>query len=216
MYRTAKSKWIAAEDNEELRIPHRQPDGARPSRWIPGELGIWVFVFTDLIMFSAYFGAVMHERSNHEVVFSAGRASMNTGIGVTNTFLLLTASLFIALAAHSTRGSAGRTARNLLLGAGICGAIFVVNKGIEWSGAVGDGHTPQTNIFFQMYYVLTGVHLLHVVIALALLVHLWRLTGRIHGKPGARQLRFFENGALFWHLTDILWLVLFTLFYLAR
>ncbi|WP_439673424.1 cytochrome c oxidase subunit 3 [Embleya sp. MST-111070] len=211
-----KSKCATAEDIEELRVPRRQSDTDHPTPRIPGESGIWVFVFTDLLMFGVYFGLVVYERGNHRRAFSDGRAQMLTGLGLANTFLLLTASLFIALTIPAVRESAGRRARGLLLSAGSCGAIFIVNKGIEWGTEAADGHTPQTSIFFQMYYILTGIHLLHVVIAMVVIVLLWRRAGLIHGKPGVRQLRFFENGATFWHLTDALWIVLFTLFYLVR
>ncbi|MFJ8745991.1 cytochrome c oxidase subunit 3 [Embleya sp. NPDC127516] len=216
MRHAEKSKYTTAEDSEETRIPHRQPDSDHPTPWIPGELGIWVFVFTDLLMFSTYFGLVMYERGNHRQAFSDGRAQMLTGLGLANTFLLLTASLFIALAVPAVRESAGRRARGLLLGAGSCGALFIVNKGIEWGTEAARGHTPESSIFFQMYYILTGVHLLHVVIAMVVIVLMWRRAALIHETPHAQQLRFFENGATFWHLTDALWIVLFTLFYLVR
>ncbi|KOT48709.1 hypothetical protein ADK43_37460 [Streptomyces rimosus subsp. rimosus] len=177
---------------------------------------MWVFVFTDLIMFSAYFGVFMHERGNHRRDFAGGRAEMLTGLGLLNTFLLLTASLCIALAVPAARESALKKARGFLLGAGTCGAAFIANKGIEWGTEAADGHTPQTSTFFQMYYALTGIHLLHVIIAMILIVLLWRRAGRLHENPGVRQLIFFENGATFWHLTDTLWIALFTLFYLVR
>lgn len=114
------------------------------------------------------------------------------------------------------RDSAVRPARGLLLGAGACGVAFVVNKGFEWSAEAAAGHTPQSSIFFQMYYVLTGIHLLHVVIAMVVIVLMWRLLRCVEGEPGSQQVQFLENGATFWHLTDALWIVLFTLFYLVR
>lgn len=216
MHYTGKIKRVTTEDIGNPRTEHQEDDTGRPARRIPGELGIWVFVFTDLLMFSAYFGAFMYERGNNPQEFSNGRAEMLTGFGLVNTFLMLTASLFIALAVTAMRESAGRTARGFLLGAGACGMLFMVNKGFEWGAEALAGHTPQTNVFFQMYYVLTGIHLLHVVIAMVVITLMWRLTGRIHGTPGAQPLRFFENGATFWHLTDALWIILFTLFYLVR
>lgn len=198
------------------RTPRLQDDTVQPVRRIPGELGMWVFVFTDLMMFSAYFGAFMYERGNNLQEFSDGRSAMRTDFGLANTFLLLTASLLIALAVSAVRDSAVRPARGLLLGAGACGVAFVVNKGFEWSAEAAAGHTPQSSIFFQMYYVLTGIHLLHVVIAMVVIVLMWRLLRRVEGEPGSQQLQFLENGATFWHLTDALWIVLFTLFYLVR
>ncbi|MGY9063975.1 cytochrome c oxidase subunit 3 family protein [Streptomyces sp. CAS3] len=216
MHHTKKSNRSTAEDVGEPRPAQRQDDTVRPARRIPGELGIWVFVFTDLLMFSAYFGAFMYERGNNRQEFSDGRAAMRTDFGLANTFLLLTASLLIALAVPAVRDSVGRAARGYLLGAGACGVLFVVNKGFEWSAEAAAGHTPQSSVFFQMYYVLTGIHLLHVVIAMVVIVLMWRRTRPLDGGPDTQQLRFIENGATFWHLTDALWIVLFTLFYLVR
>ncbi|MGW8375464.1 cytochrome c oxidase subunit 3 [Streptomyces sp. ODS28] len=209
---------LAEKTEKKVLVPRRQPDTGPQARWLPGEVGIWVFVFTDLMMFSAYFAALLNERAHHAGEFTSGRAALNTDLGALNTFLMLTASLCIALAVHAVRESAERTVRRLLLGSGICGALFIVNKGIEWSSAAGAGHTPQTNVFFQMYYMLTGIHLLHVIIAMIVLAYLWRTARRMRagGTTDARHMRFFENGATFWHLTDALWIVLFTLFYLVR
>lgn len=215
MHHTENSIVLLAEKAERGPTP-RRPESDCPTRWMPGEVGIWVFVLTDLMMFTAYFAAVMNERGNHGGDFEVGRAAMNTDLGVFNTFLMLTASLCIALAVHAVRESAYSTVRRLLLGAGTCGALFIAAKVVEWSSAAGDGHTPQTNVFFQMYFLITGMHLLHVIIAMLVLAHLWRTTGRGTAAMDARRLRFFENGATFWHLTDALWIVLFSLFYLVR
>ncbi|MEV3851961.1 cytochrome c oxidase subunit 3 [Streptomyces microflavus] len=217
MHHTRKSNRDTTENTDKsLRTAHPQEDTVHPTRRVPGELGIWVFVFTDLMMFSAYFGAFMYERGNNLQEFSEGRSAMRTDFGLANTFLLLTASLLIALAVSAVRDSALRPARGLLLGAGACGVAFVVNKGFEWSAEAAVGHTPQSSIFFQMYYVLTGIHLLHVVIAMVVIILMWRLTQHLAGEPHAQQLQFIENGAIFWHLTDALWIILFTLFYLVR
>ncbi|WP_175488488.1 cytochrome c oxidase subunit 3 [Streptomyces qinglanensis] len=207
---------LVAEEAQQAPAPHQRTETDRTAPWLPGEVGIWVFVLTDLMMFTAYFAAVMNERGHHGRDFVAGRAAMNTDLGVVNTFLMLTASLCIALAVHAVRKSEHHTSRRFLLAAGTCGALFIVAKAIEWSSAVGAGHTPQTNVFFQMYFLLTGMHLLHVIIAMLVLAHMWHTTGRGTAPTGTRRLRFFENGATFWHLTDTLWIVLFTLFYLVR
>ncbi|MFD7256902.1 heme-copper oxidase subunit III [Streptomyces sp. NPDC059874] len=184
--------------------------------WVPGEVGIWAFIFTDLVTFSAYFISFMYEQGRHRMQFSRGSAELDTMLGAANTILLLTASLFIALTVHSVRRAASRAAQRFLLGAGACGSIFIMNKVLEWSTQSANGHTPHDGVFFQMYYMLTGMHLLHVLIAMVVLGYLWRLTRQVTHPPTEKQMRLLENGASFWHLTDALWLVLFTLFYLAN
>ncbi|MGW6456623.1 cytochrome c oxidase subunit 3 [Streptomyces sp. NPDC055078] len=194
----------------------QQNTAGRTAGWIPGEPGIWVFVVGDLSVFTVYFVMFMIERRHQPLEFARGHAAMNTAWGLANTFLLLTASLAIALAVQACRAADWRTARRLVLGTGACGLLFIVNKGFEWTTEARAGHTPRSDDFFQMYYMLTGVHMLHVVIAMIILSRMWHHTGGPAEAPTPRRLRFLENGAAFWHLTDAAWLILFTLFYLVR
>ena len=149
-------------------------------------------------------------------VFLRGSASLHLTIGAINTLVLLTSSLFVALAVQSARNGEGAAARRLIVAAFAGGAVFVVNKPIEWIDKVRHGHVPQSDNFFQLYYMMTGLHLLHVLVGMVVLVFLWRLAGGVHRRPTARQVRFLENGATYWHLVDLIWLVLFALFYLVK
>jgi nitric oxide reductase NorE protein len=187
-----------------------------PSRWIPGEVGIWAFILTDLTVFALYFATFMIERSQHPVAFAHGREALSATSGALNTTLLVTASLFVALAVQAVRGADGRRAQALLIGAGLCGLAFVINKPVEWGRELGAGFGVHHDSFFQLYYMLTGLHLAHVVVALVVLAYLWQLAGTVTSSPTPRQLRFLENGASYWHLVDVIWLVLFAIFYLVR
>jgi len=183
-------------------------------RWIPGEVGIWVFILTDMLVFGFFFSTFAYERAQDPEAFDRGREALNTTFGALNTFLLLTASLLVALAVKLVRDGSGGTARKFLVGAGVCGTAFIVNKGFEWTAKLHAGHEPNDDNFFQLFFLLTGIHLLHVLIAMAVLTYLWRLAGQVQGAPTPRQARFLENGASYWHLVDLLWLVLFALLYL--
>ncbi len=189
--------------------------GQTQARWVPGEVGIWGFILTDITGFGVYFLVFAYQRRQQPGVFAHGRQLTNLSAGVLNTFLLLTASLFVALAVHYIREGRIATSNAMLLGTGICGAGFVVNKYFEWGAELAAGHTPLSDNFFQLYYVLTGIHLLHVLVALVVVVYLWRMAGRVRNLPTARQLRFIENGASYWHMVDLIWLGLFALFYLT-
>lgn len=186
------------------------------NRWVPGEVGIWAFVFTDLLVFSFYFGTLFHERARNPIMFSRGGAVLSTTSGAVNCALLLTASLFVALAVQAVNAGRADRARQLLLGAAGCGLAFVVHKPIEWTSLLASGYGPRHDIFFQLYYMLTGLHLVHVLIGLIVLKYLFGLARHVEGCPSARQSRFLENGATYWHLVDILWLMLFAFFYLVR
>jgi nitric oxide reductase NorE protein len=183
-------------------------------RWVPGEPGIWALIFTDLGIFTVYFIITMFEWRAHPDAFAAGHGSLSLTIGILNTFFLLTASLFVALGVHALRQGRVALVRRLFLGAGVCGAAFVINKYFEWSGELAHGHSPHTNVFFQLYFVITGIHLAHVLIAMTLLGFMRLRAAQVVGAPTPKQARFVENCASYWHMVDLLWLGILALYYL--
>jgi len=192
------------------------PDKPTTRGWIPGEWGIWAFILTDLSVFGGYFGTFLVLRGQQPDVFRAGSEALNPTHGAVNTVFMLTASLCVALAIRSGREGRVLTAQKLLVGAGLCGTAFIVNKPIEWADQLAAGHGAHQSDFFQLYYLLTGIHLLHVIVAMVVVGMLWRKVRNVHVAPTFRQARYLENGASFWHLVDLIWMVLFALFYLVR
>ena len=183
-------------------------------RWVPGEPGIWALIFTDLGVFTFYFIITMFQWRTHPDVFALGHESLSLTFGILNTCFLLTASLFVALGVHILRQGRVELTRRMFLGAGICGAAFVVNKYFEWSGELAHGHGPHTNVFFQLYFVITGIHLAHVLIAMTLLGFMRLRAAQVVGAPTPKQARFVENCATYWHMVDLLWLGILALYYL--
>jgi nitric oxide reductase NorE protein len=155
----------------------------------------------------------LYYRGLEPAVFVTSQITLNRGFGLTNTFLLLTSSLFVAAATQRVRRAAANP-RPLFLAAMACGFGFVGIKAVEYSEKFHAGITVLTNDFFMLYFVFTGIHLIHVLIGLAVLAYLQKACL----KPGAATtgLVWIECGALFWHLVDLLWVVLFALFYLLR
>jgi nitric oxide reductase NorE protein len=183
-------------------------------RWVPGEAGVWALIFTDLTVFTVYFIDVMLQWRQHPDMFARGHAATSLTAGILNTFFLLTASLFIALGVQTVRTGKVDSAQRLFLGGGVAGAAFIVNKYFEWSVKLDHGHTPLTDNFFQLYFVITGIHLLHVCIAMTLLWFVRRRAAQVVGTPTPDQSRFIENCATYWHMVDLLWLGILALFYL--
>ena len=183
-------------------------------RWVPGEPGVWALIFTDLGVFTVYFIDVMFQWRTKPDVFAAGHANISLTAGILNTFFLLTASLFVALGVQSLRHGGVAATQRLFLGAGVAGAAFIVNKYFEWSAKLAHGHTPQTDTFFQLYFVITGIHLFHVCVAMTLLWFMRRRATRVLDAPTPNQSRFIENCATYWHMVDLLWLLILALFYL--
>lgn len=192
------------------------PDAKRRQNWVPGEVGIWAFILADMMTFGVFFVVFIYERRLDLDAFAAGSASLSTTFGAVNTFILLTASLFIAQAVQRVRGGRIHGARIFLGGAALAGAAFVVSKVLEWTAKISDGASGRKDTFYQLYFTFTGIHLVHVLIALIIVGYLYRMTNAIEEVPSARQERYFENGASYWHMVDVLWLVLFAVLYLVR
>lgn len=182
---------------------------------IPGEIGIWAFIISDLSVFTFYFGTFFWERARNLEAFASGSNALHLTMGVINTLVLLTSSLFVALGAQAVRNGRGAVAQKYVLAASVGGLTFIVNKPIEWIEKVNAGLGPHHDNFFQLYFMMTGLHLLHVIVGMVVLAYLWRMAGQVKSVPNARQIRFLENGASYWHLVDLIWLVLFALFYLV-
>jgi nitric oxide reductase NorE protein len=182
------------------------------TRRVPGEEGMWVLILGDMLVFSIFFLTFLYYRADAHSVFADGQNVLNQRFGLINTLLLLTSSLFVAMGVHRLRDTRKR-AFPLFAGAIACGLGFVVIKGFEYSEKFASGITINTNDFFMLYFVLTGIHLMHVLVGLLILSFLAASSRDMEKASG--RLMLIEGGALFWHLVDLLWIVLFALFYLV-
>jgi len=185
------------------------------SRHVPGEPGMWVLLFGDMTVFAVLFIVYLHARGHNRELFAQSQSALNKNFGAINTLVLLSSSLLIVMAGramHSARWV--HLAQRLTLAGAAVGACFVVVKVLEYHEKVAAGITPTTNEFFTYYFVLTGLHLAHVLAGLAILLALSRLARM--PQPNASRLAFFEGGSCFWHMVDLLWIVIFPLVFLVR
>lgn len=190
------------------------PEASARERRIPGEVGIWVFVLGDMLVFALFFATFMYSRRLNQDSFALDHDGLYRPFGTLNTILLLTSSLFVALAVARVLSRRHGGASRLFVGGLCCGVGFVVVKALEWARLFADGHTVGTGEYYTYYFMFTGIHLGHVVIGLAILARLAAVTA----KPTltGRQARSCETCGIFWHMVDLLWIVLFALFYLVR
>lgn len=179
---------------------------------VPGDPSMWFFVIGDLCIFGIYFISYMYFRNQEHAMFLASQQHMNQSIGTANTVVLLTSSLLVALGTQAARLRKIAEAASLFTFAIIIGAIFPVLKLVEWLPEISAGLTPGLNRFFMYYYLLAGMHLCHLLLGLTILGFVIRDL-RTSKTP---SIRFVETGATYWHMVDLLWLVLFALFYLMR
>lgn len=188
------------------------PDSVKPH--LPGETGVWIFIIGDVLVFSLLFSVFVYDRSQEVALFVEQQQLLNQTFGLLNTLLLLTSSWFVALAVHGARTGQLSRARGCFGLATLGGIGFVVIKYFEWSEKIAAGLTIETNNFFMYYYLMTGIHLMHMVIGIGVLVFLWQSVRDT--ELDAQGVGVLESGACYWHLVDILWIALFALLYLMR
>lgn len=181
---------------------------------MPGDEGVWFFISVDVMLFAMFFGSFSYQRSLNVALFDHAQQLLQPSIAALNTLFLLTSSWLVALAVHALRRSEVRRAARHISGAVGLGAAFVVTKLFEYYLEVRAGLMVTTNEFFMFYFVVTGIHLLHVVGGIVVLCLSWlRLRAEVAGR---NDLVFLESGASFWHMVDLLWLLIFPLLYLIR
>jgi len=187
------------------------------------KIGMWLFLFTEILLFGGLFILYAAYRSKYPNDFHEGGQHLNFVIGTANTVILLTSSLAMAVSITAVRRDDRKLAVRALVAVLALGALFLVNKGFEWGAEFRRGIYPNSpdlaalpqgeGLFFGLYFTMTGLHGLHVLAGLGVLSVMLVLLrkGRIH-KGDFMKL---ENAGLYWHLVDVIWIFLLPLFYLA-
>jgi len=198
-------------------LSHAPAQADRPARRIPGEEGLWVFLLGDMGIFALFFGTVVVTRADQPDVFHAGQQTLHPWLGIANTLLLLTGSILVVYGVRAIRAATG-AAGGFFAGALVCGLGFAAVKAVEYTLLVREGHTAGTDDFYMYYFVFTGIHLAHLAIGLVFLAFLIRVGLRSPAGelPSSARVRLVECGGCYWHMVDLLWLVLFPLLYLVR
>lgn len=189
-------------------------DCKRPARHLPGEAGIWLVILGDMTIFALLFGTYLYYRRPEADLFNRSQEVLSRDLGALNTLILLTSSWFMAMAVQFARLRRGGPIPWLIAAAIFCGCCFGFIKIIEYHAKFAAGISFSTNDFFMFYFVLTGIHLLHLTLATLFLVYLWNRSRHADWNP--KDVAILEIGASFWHLVDLLWIVLFPLLYLVR
>ncbi|RZT12213.1 nitric oxide reductase NorE protein [Mycobacterium sp. BK558] len=179
---------------------------------LPGDRHMWVMVLGDLLIFSAYFLIFMVHRAMNPHRFLEAQQHLDLNVGALNTLVLLTSSWFIARSVVRARSGEHEAAARSTMLAGGCGVVFVALKGYEWSAMIADGNTMGGNEFAMFYFMLTGVHVFHVLVGLVIMGIVLREIRIAH----KRRLSLIESGAVYWHMVDLLWVIIFALLYVMR
>ena len=179
-----------------------------PTRRLPGEVGLWIFIFSDLLLFALYFGLCVFDRAVDPVGFREAQGALNTTIALFNTLVLLSGSWAVFMATRVTADKA--RAATYVVGAALCGVLFLILKVYEYAHLIGAGRHFIEGRFFTWYFFLTGYHALHVMAGIVLL---WVLSSRYRGQTEPSE-KLVEGVGCYWHLVDLLWIGIFLVLYL--
>jgi len=201
---------------DEPLIERPRVERARPlsEGVVPGEIGLWVFVLGDMSVFGLFFLVFMFEGRRNPEMFATGAAAVAQSMGLANTLVLLASSWLVVLALQAHRLERHAIALRALGGALLCAVAFGVVKAFEYTRELESGHRPSSDLFFTFYFVLTGIHLVHVLVGSGLLAG-WVTKARAR-QPWSSSRRYVECAAVYWHMVDLLWVVIFTLLYLVH
>ncbi|KAA0584916.1 cytochrome c oxidase subunit 3 (plasmid) [Azospirillum oryzae] len=180
---------------------------------LPGNLMMWILIFSELAVFGAAFIGFAVARVLDPATFAAGQAHLNGTAGALNTMVLVTSGYLAARGVAAGRRGAVAQARRAMMMAAAVGSVFLAVKAMEYSATLGAGLTIDTDTFFTLYFLLTGFHALHVVLGIVILLLVSRSGPETMPETLIENL---ETGAAFWHMVDLVWVILYPLVYLIR
>ena len=200
----------------------------------PSESGVWIFVLGDMLVFALFFAVFLFARLQNPEIFLESRTQLNQVLGALNTLILLSSSFFAVITLHlyrkgqdilSVTDSSTNIAKvefevaksKVKLFARLtlaCGIGFLIIKSYEYGEKFAAGINIATNEFYLYYFAFTGFHLVHVTVGVLVFYSVVKIA--LDQLGGEDHTQSVEGAAIYWHMVDVLWIVLFVLFYLVR
>ena len=189
---------------------------------IGARLGMWIFIFTEILLFGGLFLVYAVMRNRYAEEFHQAAHQLNAFIGTLNTIVLLVSSATVAMSITAVRKREKRKGVMFLFITLLCAGIFLFNKYLEWGHKISIGLYPGSELmvglrhgyllFFSLYFFMTGLHMLHLVVGSIILTII--MVKVQFGLINSGKYVLLENGGLYWHLVDLIWIFLFPLLYL--
>jgi len=186
------------------------------------KIGMWLFLLSEILLFGGLFLLYSSYRYKNPLDFHLAAWELNRVLGTLNTLILITSSLWVALSIFSIQKGNRKLSMLFLVVAIFFGILFLTVKYVEWTAKIEHGFYPNSPrllggskgeiLFFGLYYSMTGLHGLHVLVGVFILSVILVLMAK--GKINENRFVPLENSGLYWHLVDIIWIFLFPLFYL--
>ncbi|SMB28560.1 Cytochrome C oxidase subunit III [Sterolibacterium denitrificans] len=206
---STSSLMASGEADSEVAQPQLHAEGS-----LPGDLAVWIFIWSELLVFALFFIGYAVVRTYNIEEFVTYQDTLDRTSGAINTALLLTASWFVARAVAAIRVGRSALSANFLMAGIVCGGGFLVVKMFEYSAKFAQGIDLTTNTFYFFYLALTFFHFMHVVLGMIILLAVWNKTRQGGYSPADHH--GMETGASYWHMVDLVWLILFPLVYVIR
>lgn len=180
----------------------------------PGDLAIWIFIMAELLVFAVFFSVYAFTRANNVELFNASQLTLDRNLALINTLTLITSSYFVVRAVAAIREENVKHCVNWLIAALLMGLLFLVVKSYEYNHHYSQGINLRTNSFYMFYFSLTFFHFMHVLMGMVILsANAFKARA---GNYTAEDHTGLETGASYWHMVDMVWLILFPLVYVMR
>jgi cytochrome c oxidase subunit 3 len=204
------------EQTHTLHTEHHDP--------VASKIGMWLFIFTEILLFGGLFIVYSVYRYNHQIEFHLAHKELDVTIGLINTIILLVSSMTVAMSITAIQLGNRKFSLMLLAATILLAVVFLVNKYFEWGAKFHHDIYPGSEfllslskgdmLFFGLYFLMTGLHALHIIVGIVLLAISFT---KIYKKQlDENRFSLLENSGLYWHLVDLIWIFLFPLFYLIH
>ena len=191
---------------------------------VASKLGMWLFIFTEILLFGGLFIVYSVYRFKHPVEFHLAHQELDVTIGLINTIILLVSSMAVAMSITALQLGNKKLTLILIAVTLLLAAVFLVNKYFEWGAKIHHDIYPGSEfllslskgdmLFFGLYFFMTGLHAIHIIVGMALLGVTYVKVN--NGSVNQNRVSLLENSGLYWHLVDLIWIFLFPLFYLIH
>jgi nitric oxide reductase NorE protein len=205
--------------DQAIQVPPHQaqtsfPDDKVPSGRLPGDIAMWLVIMMELTVFALFFIGFAVMKRLEPQMFAQGQGIIHITIGLVCTISLLLSSYLVALALNEAKRGNNAKVTNILRGALCFAAIYLIAKSYEYALLINAGFDLSTNDFFTLYFLITGFHFMHVVLGCGILFYLHQQSRKQLYGPNEHQ--GFEAAASYWHMVDLVWIIVFFLIYLAH
>ncbi|MFK5912978.1 MAG: cytochrome c oxidase subunit 3 family protein [Woeseiaceae bacterium] len=180
----------------------------------PGDFAIWIFIYAELLVFGIFFLSYAFARSQNVELFNESQLNLNRISGAVNTLILITSSYFVVRAVAAIRENNSLLCAKWLLAAVLLASAFIVIKLTEFIDKYSEGISLSTNTFYMFYLSMTFFHFMHVIMGMVILIAV--MLKAKQGGYSSEEYTGVETGASYWHMVDLVWIILFPLVYVMR